>query len=140
MDRIGRHLHFDDRAAVTWHRSLAPALEEAALSGKCILVQLGRPDCGGSRALIERVLPKEEITEALRAGFVCVCQDTRDIDPPIADRLATLPRREPTPVCMFLDSSGRVVHSTIGGRPPAVFLRDLTEAESKSRAATKSKG
>ena len=139
MDRIGRHLHFDDRAAVSWHRSLAPALEEAGQAGKCILVQLGHKDCGGSRALVERVIPKEEITEALRAGFVCVCQDSANIDPPIAERLATLPRREPTPVCMFLDSSGRVVHSTIGGRPPAVFLRDLTEAESKSRAAARGK-
>lgn len=134
MDRSDRHLHFDDRRAVSWHHTLAPALEEAAQSGKCILVQLGRADCGGSRALIERVLPKEEITEALQAGFVCVCADINNPDAAIAERLATVPRREPTPVCMFLDSTGRVVHSTIGGRPPAVFLRDLTEAESKGRA------
>jgi hypothetical protein len=138
MDRSGRHLHFDDRQAVTWHHALSPALEEAAQTGKCILVHLGRADCGGSRALIERVLPKEEITEALRAGFICVCVDLAKLDdPPIAERLATLPRRDPTPVCMFLDCTGRVVHSTIGGRPPAVFLRDLTEAQFKNRAAAK---
>jgi hypothetical protein len=133
-----RHLHFDDRRAVSWHHTLAPALEEAAQSGKCILVHLGRPDCGGSRALIERVLPKEEITEALRAAFVCVCADIANLEPSIAELLTTVPRREPTPVCLFLDSNGRVVHSTIGGRPPAVFLRDLTEAESKGRAARRS--
>jgi hypothetical protein len=135
MDRGGRHLHFDDRRAVTWHHALGPALEAAAQAGKCVLVQLGRADCGGSRALIERVLPKEEITEALNTGFICVCADITNLEPLIAERLATLPRREPTPVCMFLDSSGRVVHSTIGGRPPAVFLRDLTEAEAKGRTA-----
>lgn len=134
MDRSDRHLHFDDRRAVSWHHTLDSALQEAAQSGKCILVQLGRADCGGSRALIERVIPKEEITEALRDGFVCVCVEITSPDPAITDRLATLPRREPTPVCMFLDGAGRVVHSTIGGRPPAVFLRDLTEAESKGRA------
>lgn len=134
MDRIGRHLHFDDRHAVIWHRSLAPALLEAARDGKCTLVHIGRPDCGGSRALIERVVIKEEITETLRAGFVCVCADASALEPDLAERFAALPRREPTPVLMFLDSTGQIVHSTIGGRPPAVFLRDLTEAEFKTRA------
>jgi uncharacterized protein YyaL (SSP411 family) len=135
MDREGRHLHFDDHMAVTWYHALGPALADAEREGKSIFVQLGRPDCGGCRALVERVIPKEEITDELRANFVCVCADIRELEPAIAERFATLPRREPTPVCMFLDSSGRVVHSTIGGRPPAVFLRDLTEAESKTRAA-----
>ncbi len=130
-----RHMYFDDRAAVRWYKTLAPALDEAARDGKCIFVQLGRPDCGGSRSLIERVLPKEEITEALRAGFVCVCNDAAAPDPLVAERLATLLRREPTPVCMYLDGTGRVVHSTVGGRPPAVFLRDMTEAEARARAA-----
>ena len=137
MKRAHAHLHFDDRAAVDWHRALEPALAEAARDKKCVLVQVGRADCGGSRALIERVFPKEEIAETLRAGFVCVCADTETIEPPIEERLSALPRRAPTPVCMYLDPTGRILHSTVGGRPPAVFLRDLTEAEAHARAAAK---
>jgi hypothetical protein len=137
---VGRHIHFDDRAAVPWHKTLASALAQAALKSKCVWVQIGRADCGGSRALIERVLPKEEISEALRAGFVCVCSDEKALDPDVAERLAALPRREPTPLCIYLDAAGHVLYSTVGGRPPAVFLRDLTEAEARARAAARAGG
>lgn len=136
MERPGSHMHFDDRAAVKWQRALAPALAEASRDHKMVFVQVGKQECGGSRSLIERVLPKEEITEALRESFVCVCSEVASLEPAIAERLALLPRHEPTPVCMYLDGEGRVVHSTVGGRPPAVFLRDMTEA----LAAQKRKG
>lgn len=129
-----KHCFFDDHAATRWLDSLAAGLAEAAASGKCVLVQLGRPDCGGSRALIERVLPKEEITEVLRESFVCVCLDSRSPGAEAEALLAQLPRVEPTPICMYLvpqaDGSGRIVHSTVGGRPPAVFMRDLVQAQS----------
>lgn len=128
MERPGSHIHFDDRHAVTWQRALAPALAEASREHKMVFVQVGKQECGGSRSLIERVLPKEEITEALRESFVCVCSELASLEPAVAELLATLPRREPTPVCMYLDGEGRALHSTVGGRPPAVFLRDLTEA------------
>jgi uncharacterized protein YyaL (SSP411 family) len=131
-----RHLHFDDRHAVSWHHTLSPALNEARAAGKCVLVHISRADCGGSRALIERILPKEEITFALRADFVCVCNDAKQLDPDIAAQLQAAPRHEPTPVCLYLDGSGRLLYSTVGGRPAAVFMSDLTEAHSRASHAT----
>jgi hypothetical protein len=38
----GRHPHFDDRGATTWHLTLATALEEAKKSGKKVFVEFGR--------------------------------------------------------------------------------------------------
>lgn len=131
-----RHLYFDDRAAVPWYHALSAALEQAALPADKplrVLVVFSRLDCGGSRALIERVFAKEEISEELRARFLCVCIDTRHLEahPQAQALFQSLPKREPTPVCMYLTPDARIVHSTAGGRPAAVFLRDLTEAFSR---------
>ena len=59
--------------------------------------------------------------------------------PPLAAHLGQLlafkaqaPRHEPTPVCLYLSAEGQLLHSTVGGRPAAVFLRDLTEAQAKA--------
>jgi hypothetical protein len=127
----GRHLYFDDRAAVLWHSRLAPALTQAADEGKRVLIVVGRRDCGGTRALIEKIFPKQEITEELRAGFVAVCSDTGAIEDAVVALMQQAPRKEPTPLCLYTDASGRLLHSTVGGRPAAVFLRDLTEAHAR---------
>lgn len=126
-----RHLYFDDRAAVAWYRRLDSGLAEAAASGRRVLVVVGRRDCGGTRALIEKIFPKEEITGELRAGFVCVCCDSTDPEPAVSSLMSQAPRREPTPLCLYTDATGRLLHSTVGGRPAAVFLRDLTEAQAR---------
>ena len=133
MDNPGRHPYFDDRGAAPWYVSLEAGLGAARAAGRRVLLVVNRPDCGGSRALIERVMAKEEIAEALQEGFVCISADSRAPDPETARLLAQLPKSEPTPVCIYLDPAPapRVVHSTAGGRPPAVFLRDLTEALAK---------
>lgn len=127
----GRHLYFDDRAAVPWHGSLASALAQARDQGKRVLIVIGRRDCGGTRALIEKIFPKQEITEELRAGFVCVCSDTGSLEDDVRARMQQAPRHEPTPLCLYTDGEGRLLHSTVGGRPAAVFLRDLTEAHAR---------
>lgn len=130
-----RHLYFDDRAAVSWYRRLEPALAEAAVRGQRLLVVVGRRDCGGTRALIEKIFPKQEITEELRAGFVCVCADVGDVEPAVRSLMAQAPRPEPTPLCLYTDAAGALLHSTVGGRPAAVFLRDLTEAQARKSPA-----
>jgi len=135
MDSAGRHPYFDDRRAASWFVSVEPGLAAARAADRCVLLVVTRPDCGGSRALIERVLPKEEIAEAVQQGFICISADARTPAPEVGRLLAQLPKTEPTPVCIYLDPRGpgepRVLHSTAGGRPPAVFLRDLTEALAK---------
>ena len=133
MDTPGRHPYFDDRGAAPWYLALEAGLAAARRAGRRALLVVSRPDCGGSRALIERVMAKEEIAEALQEGFVCISADARAPEPATTELLAALPKSEPTPVCIYLDPAAppRVVHSTAGGRPPAVFLRDLTEALAK---------
>lgn len=124
------HPYFDDRRVVAWY-GLAAGLAEAAAAGRPVLVLVSRRSCGGSRALVEKTFPKEEIAEAL-ASFVCVAAEADAPDEALASLLAQAPRHEPTPVCLYLSPAGALVHSTVGGRPPAVFLRDLTEAQAHS--------
>ncbi|MFO0574492.1 MAG: thioredoxin family protein [Polyangia bacterium] len=152
MDSPSRHPFFDDRAAVPWHHSLESGAAAARATGQRLWIAVTSPDCGGSRALIERVLPKEEISAELRDGFVCVSIDGRAPEPAVQALLAQAPRRSPTPVCLYAalapgpasetsaDGNGgsgagagslRLVYSTAGGRPAAVFLCDLTEARSR---------
>ena len=135
MQSAGRHPYFEDHAAVPWFVSLEEGVIAARSAGRRVLLMVSRPECGGSRALIERVMPKEEIAEALQASFVCISADARAPEAAVSKLLGQLPKTEPTPVCIYLDASGtgdlRVLHSTAGGRPPAVFLRDLTEALAK---------
>lgn len=128
------HLYFDDRSAVSWQRDLQQAASLALADNKRLLIVVTHPDCGGSRALLERVFPKEEITEELRSGFVCVAADSRTLPAEIASLLAAAPKKEPTPVCLYAlaEPSGvRLLFSTAGGRPPAVFIRDLTDAHAR---------
>ncbi len=124
-----RHPWFNDRARVPWHARLADA--RAAADGKRVFVLVGRASCGGSRALVERTITKDEIAEFLNGHFVAVAADADAPDPDLAALLPSLPRREPTPLCLYLAPDGRLLLSTAGGRPAAVFLNDLVEASSK---------
>ena len=135
MQGAGRHPYFDDRAAAPWFVALDEGLTAARAAAHRVLLVVSHPSCGGTRALIERVMPKEEIAEALQAGFVCISADSRDPEPAVSKLLGQLAKSEPTPVCIYLEPRGegepRILHSTAGGRPPAVFLRDMTEALAK---------
>jgi uncharacterized protein len=131
MVQPGPHPYFNDNRAAAWYTSLGEGLSAAREADRRVFVQIGRLPCGGSRALVEKVIPKEEIAEFLRDHFVCVGLSADDPDPAIAALVAGLPRREPTPLCVYLAPDGRPLHSTAGGRPAAVFLRDMTEALAK---------
>jgi hypothetical protein len=126
------HPHF--RSPIAWHATIAEARQAAERGGKRVFVQVGRGSCGGSRALVEKTVAKEEIAEFLLAHFECAAVDGDAEgfgDPAAAALVAGLPRREPTPLCVYLASDGRLLHATAGGRPPAVFLTDLVEASRK---------
>jgi hypothetical protein len=131
MGDDGLHPYFNDRRTVRWHASLESALAAAQESGKRVFVQYGRQSCGGSRALVEKTILKDEIGEFLRDNYECFAVDADHAPEEISAILATLPKREPTPVCIYLASDARVVFSTAGGRPAAVFLNDMVEAKGK---------
>ena len=131
MAEEGLHPYFLDRRAAYWHASLADALAVAASAGKRVFIQYGRQRCDGSRALVEKTIVKDEIAEFLREHFECFAVDADKAEPDVAAIIAGLPKQLPTPLCVYLAADGRVLHSTAGGRPAAVLLRDFTEATSK---------
>ena len=77
---------------------------------------------------------KRDLARLGPRDWTVLVQDTQHFSLAAEALLAQLPRVEPTPICMYLvpqaDGSGRIVHSTVGGRPPAVFMRDLVQAQS----------
>src|SRR4051812_28942531 len=121
----GYHPYFEVGKLVRWERRLDEALAAAGAANKRVLLVHGRATCGGTRAMVEKTIAKEEIAEFLNDHFVGLATDADAPDPAIVELLARLPRQAPTPVCVYLAPDGRVVHSTAGGRPPAVFLNDL---------------
>jgi len=123
------HPHFS--SALAWHTRLSDAIAEASAANKRIFVQHGHARCAGSRALVEKVLAKDEIAEYVAENYVIVASDSEKTEPDVQALLQGLPKREPTPVCIYLDPKGRVLSSTAGGRPPAVLLNDLVLAHAR---------
>lgn len=78
-------------------------------------------------------MAKEEIHEYLDAHYVCVAGDADAPEPDVAGLVARMPKHDRTPLCLYLSAEGELMHSTAGGRPPAVFLSDLLEAPHRGR-------
>ena len=128
MSIDGKHPHFDDHRAIHWHLRLVDALAAARDAGKRVLVVYGGRGCSGTRALVERTLWKDEIAEFINGHFACLASESGVEDGDLAPLVAGLPKREPTPLCIYVAIDGRVVHSTAGARPAAVLLTDMLEA------------
>jgi hypothetical protein len=131
MGASGRHPHFV--SPHFWHASLAEALVTARESRRAVLLVVSRQSCGGSRALVEKTSAKEEISEYLDAHYVCVAGDADSPEPVVAALVARMAHHDRTPLCLYLSAEGELMHSTSGGRPPAVFLSDLLEAPHRAR-------
>ena len=131
MAAAGRHPHFI--SPLVWYASLAEGLASARDSGRAVLLVVGRQSCGGSRALVERTIAKEEIHEYLASHYVCVAGDADAPEPAVAALVARMPQHDRTPLCLYLSAEEELMHSTSGGRPPAVFLSDLLEAPHRAR-------
>ena len=132
------HPYFDDHRSIEWHLSLDDGRRASSASGKRIFVQVGQKSCGGTRALIEKTIWKDEIAEYVNAHFESVAIDLDALDAAasaapgeVNELLSRLPKRAPTPLCVYLATDGRILHSTAGGRPAAVFLQDLVQAIGK---------
>lgn len=133
MGGAGRHPHFV--SPVFWHASLAEGLAAARESGRAVLLVVGRQSCGGSRALVEKTIAKEEIQEYVDAHYICVAGDADSPEPAVAALIARMAHHDRTPLCLYLSADGELMHSTSGGRPPAVFLSDLLEAPHRGQGA-----
>jgi hypothetical protein len=122
------HLHFT--SPQDWLRSLEEGLA-ACGPQRLVFVQVGRGTCGGSRALVEKSVAKEEILEYLQQHYVCVSADADAPEPAVAKLIDAMPHRDRTPFNLYVGPDGRLLHSTSGGRPPAVFLADLIQAQAR---------
>ena len=127
----GRHPYFDDKNTIPWHTTLAPALAEARVEDKRVLVSWGLRTCPGTRTMIEKTIWKEEIAEYLLEHFIAVAASADAADPDIAALLPLLPKSAPTPLTIYLSADGHVIHSTAGARPASVLLQDMTEASGR---------
>jgi hypothetical protein len=114
-----------------WWPTLADAKRAAGSSSRRVFLTIGRIDCGGSRALIEKTLSKEEIFEYLAERFACVALDADALGDEERALVARMRSCARTPFCLYLDAEGALVMETAGGRPPAVFLNDLVEAATR---------
>ena len=131
MGAAGRHPYFI--APLPWHASLADGLVAARESQRAVLVVVGRQSCGGTRALVEKTIAKEEIQEYLDGHYVCVAGDADAPEPAVAALVARMAQHDRTPLSLYVSPDGELMHSTSGGRPPAVFLSDLLEAPHRRR-------
>lgn len=121
-------------SALLWHTKLDGAIAEATSAHKRLMLVVGRATCAGTRALVERTLAKEELEEFVREKFVLVAADADAPelgDSRVAEIVAKLPVRAPTPLSIYLAVDGRVLLSTAGGRPPAVLLNDMLNATTR---------
>src|SRR3954453_18910755 len=101
-------------SGLDWHPRES-ALADAKARNRRGFVAHGHRFCSGTRALIERTLAKEEVAEVMAKHFIAVASDSESPHPAIAGVLDKLPKREPTPVCIYLDGDGKVLISTAGG-------------------------
>ncbi len=134
---MARHPFFDQPSQ--WHTTIDSALARAAVDGnddrtaKAIFVVVGAERCVATRAFVEKTLCKDEVVELLEEGFIPVSVVALE-DPMLEAWQATLPKREPTPVCLYLSPRGALLLSTVGGRPPAVLMNDMMQATRLLRA------
>jgi len=118
-------------SALLWHTTLDGAIGEATASGKRLMLVVGRATCGGTRALVERTLAKEELEQFTREKFALVAADADGLEPRAREIFDALPVKAPTPVIAYLSVDGRVLVATAGGRPPAVLLNDMLGATTR---------
>ncbi|HEX9101175.1 MAG TPA: thioredoxin family protein [Polyangia bacterium] len=118
-------------SALMWRTSLDEAVADATATGKRLMLVIGRATCGGTRALVERTLAKEELEQFTREKFALVAADADALEPRAREIFDALPVKAPTPVIAYLTVEGRVLAATAGGRPPAVLLNDMLGATTR---------
>jgi hypothetical protein len=114
-------------SALQWHTNL----DEAAAAQKRLMLVIGRATCGGTRALVERTLAKEELEAFTREKLTLVAADADALEARAREIVDALPVKAPTPLIVYLTVEGRVLSSTAGGRPPAVLLNDMLGATTR---------
>jgi len=110
-------------SALNWSSDYEATLKEAKKERKDIYLFLGSEYCKYCDKFKEEVLVKEEVLQKLKKSYVLLYL-SRDID----DIPAGL-EVKPVPRHYFLDSNGKVIYTTIGGRSVKGFYELLDEVK-----------
>ncbi|MDD5373583.1 MAG: thioredoxin family protein [Sulfurimonas sp.] len=110
-------------SALNWSSDYEKALAQAKKEKKDIYLFLGSEYCKYCDKFKEEVLSKEEVLQKLKKSYVLLYL-SRDID----DIPAGL-EVKPVPRHYFLDSNGKVIYTTIGGRSVKGFYELLDEVK-----------
>src|SRR3954469_16637636 len=106
MGAPGRHPHFV--SPIFWHGSVAEGLAAAGESKRAVLLIVSRQSCGGSRALVEKTIAKEEINEYVDSHYVCVAGDADAPEPSVAALVARMAQHDRKPPCLYVSDEGQL--------------------------------
>ena len=110
-------------SALNWSSDYEAALVTAKKEKKDIYLFLGSEYCKYCEKFKDEVLVKDEVLKRLSSSYILLYL-SRDID----DIPAGL-EAKPVPRHYFLDSSGKVIYTTIGGRSVEGFNELLDEVK-----------
>ena len=110
-------------AALNWSSDYEKALADAKREKKEIYLFLGSEYCKYCEKFKDEVLVKDEVLKRLSSSYILLYL-SRDID----DIPAGL-EAKPVPRHYFLDSSGKVIYTTIGGRSVEGYNELLDEVK-----------
>ncbi|MDD5401545.1 MAG: thioredoxin family protein [Sulfurimonas sp.] len=110
-------------SALNWPNDYEKALAQAKKEKKDIYLFLGSEYCKYCDKFKEEVLAKDEVLQKLKKSYVLLYL-SRDID----DIPAGL-EVKPVPRHYFLDSNGKIIYTTIGGRSVKGFYELLDEVK-----------
>jgi hypothetical protein len=105
--------------------TLSEALAAGRERGRPVMLVATRHSCGASRAVVEKQLAKEELSEYVEANLVLVAVDLDESHDAVG---VLIQLQGSTPLIAYLDGDGKRLLSTAGGRPAAVLLNDMVEA------------
>jgi thioredoxin-related protein len=125
MSQKRSHPHFDDKGSLDWHTSWASALEAAAAQGRKIFVEYGREQCSQCRALVQSVVPKPEVAQALDQRFIALAVDCDDAEPEVEALAARLEAATMLPFVLFAEPTGEFLEGHSGAIGGEELLRIL---------------
>ncbi|HRI01928.1 MAG TPA: thioredoxin family protein [Saprospiraceae bacterium] len=111
-----------------FHGTFQEALDKAASENKLIFMDAFTTWCGPCRKMSASIFPDPTVGEFYNANFVNIKVDMeKDEGPSLGNKYSV--RSYPT--LLFIDGTGKVIHSTAGARPVDAFIELGREALKK---------
>ncbi|NOZ22769.1 MAG: thioredoxin fold domain-containing protein [Planctomycetes bacterium] len=111
---------------ISWAKSFGDGMQEAANSGKPVMIDLYTDWCGWCKKLDSDVYTNGQVV-ALAKDFVCIKLNPEK-DPENGAKFKV----NGFPTIIFTDSDGKEVHRIVGYKPAKDFLTDMKKAKEKT--------